>query len=99
MKNGMEIKSPFSKAGMAVDEACQIKEFFLEKLADVSVRLKRNHYYFCQLEGHLYRSIMALKGIFCCVLVCLREHATVYWKDQMALLEIDYFIRAFSLRC
>ena len=56
----------------------KLKNFFLEKLADVSLRFKRNHYYFCQLEGHLYRSIMALKGILFCVHVCLREHATVY---------------------
>ena len=37
-KWGMEIKSPFSKAGMTVDEACKAKNvFFLEKLADGSV--------------------------------------------------------------
>ena len=73
----MEIKSPFSKAGMTVDEACKSKTFFLEKLSDGSVRLKRNHYYFCQVQGQLYCSIMPLKGIFfCCVL--WREHATVY---------------------
>jgi len=50
-KRGMEIKSPFSKAGMTVDEACKTKNFFLEKLADGSVKLKRNHNYFCQVQG------------------------------------------------
>jgi len=63
-KWGMEIKSPFSKAGMTVDEACKTKNFFLEKLADDSVKLKRNHNYFCQVQGQLYCSMMPLKGIF-----------------------------------
>lgn len=42
-KWGMEIKSPFSKAGMTVDEACKAKRFFFEKLANGSVQLKRNN--------------------------------------------------------
>lgn len=40
-KWGMEIKSPFSKAGMAVDEACQSKTFCLEKMSDGTIRLKK----------------------------------------------------------
>ena len=36
----MEIISPLSKAGMTFEEACQNKTFFLEKLADGTVRLK-----------------------------------------------------------
>ena len=39
-KWGMEIKSPFSKAGMTVDEACKAKSFFLEKLANGLYNLK-----------------------------------------------------------
>ena len=62
-KWGMEIKSPFSKAGMTVDEACKEKNFCLEKLADGSVQLKRNHNYFCQVQGQLYCSIIPLEGI------------------------------------
>ena len=31
-KWGMEIKSPFSKAGMTVEDACKTKNFFLENL-------------------------------------------------------------------
>ena len=61
-KWGMEIKSPFSTAGMAIDEACKAKNF-LEKLADGSVQLKRNHNYFCQVQGQLYCSIIPLEGI------------------------------------
>lgn len=45
-KWGMEIKSPFSKAGMTVDEACKAKRVFFEKLANGSVQLKRNNNYF-----------------------------------------------------
>ena len=61
-KWGMEIKSPFSKAGMTVDEACKEKNLCLEKLADGSVQLKRNHNYFCQVQGQLYCSIIPLEG-------------------------------------
>lgn len=59
----MEIKSPFSKAGMTVDEAFKEKNFCLEKLADGSVQLKRNPNYFCQVQGQLYCSIIPLEGI------------------------------------
>ena len=37
----MEIKSPFSKAGMTVEDACKTKMFFLEKLSDGTIRLQR----------------------------------------------------------
>ena len=74
-KWGMEIKSPFSKAGMTVDEACKAKNFFLEKLADGSVQLKRNHNYFCQIQGQLYCSLIPLEGIF----------LVVYFGENMPL--------------
>ena len=75
-KWGMEIKSPFSKAGMTVDEACKEKNLCLEKLADGSVQLKRNHNYFCQVQGQLYCSIIPLEGrIF-----------VVYFGENMPLL-------------
>ena len=51
----MEIKSPLSKAGMTIEEACQNKTFFLEKLAG-TVRLKQNHDYYVQIQGQLYCS-------------------------------------------
>ena len=62
-KWGMEIKSPLSKAGMTVEEACKNKTFFLEKLSDGTVRLKRNHDYYLQIQGQLYCSNLDLKGI------------------------------------
>ena len=55
-KWGMEIKSPFSKAGMDVDEACKSKTFCLEKIPDGTIRLKRNHDYYIQVQGQLYCS-------------------------------------------
>ena len=62
-KWGMEIKSPFSKAGMAVDKACQSKTFFLEKMSDETIRLKRNHDYYIQVQCQLYSSNLDLNGI------------------------------------
>ena len=50
-KWGMEIKSPFSKAGMTVEDVCKAKNFFLEKLSDGTIRLKRTHDYYIQTQG------------------------------------------------
>ena len=74
-KWGMEIKSPFSKAGMTVRDACKSKNFYLEKLADTSIQLKRNHDYYWQVQGQLYCSNVSLKGII----------FTVYFGDNMPL--------------
>ena len=106
-KWGMEIKSPFSKAGMTVNEACKSKNCFLEKLVDGSVRLKRNHDYFCQVQGQLYCSIMTLKGIFLlCTLEktchCLLKRSPLKVADGMMTyyqrLTI-FIVGLFSLRC
>ena len=74
-KWGMEIKSPFSKAGMTVRDACKSKNYYLEKLADTSIQLKRNHDYYWQVQGQLYCSNASLKGII----------FTVYFEDNMPL--------------
>lgn len=99
-KWGMEIKSPFSKAGMTVDEACKTKNFFLEKLADGCEQLKRNHNYFCQVQGQLYCSIVPLKGFF--FVVYFGDNMPLFiekihfenskWFDDL-LPKIDYFYR------
>ena len=63
-KWGMEIKSALSKAGMTVDDACKSKNFCLEKLNDGTIRLKRNHDSYIQVQGQLYSACnLALKGI------------------------------------
>jgi len=60
----MEIKSPLSKAGMTVEDACTSKNFCPEKLNDGTIELKRNHNYYIQVQGQLYSaSSLALKGI------------------------------------
>ena len=74
-KWGREIKSPFSKAGMTVEDACKSKNFYLEKLADASIQLKSNHDYFWQVQGQLYCSNLSVKGII----------FTVYFGDNMPL--------------
>ena len=73
-KWGMEIKSPFSKAGMTVDEACKSKNFFLEKLDDGSVTLKRNHDYLTILFHYA--------GIF---LLCTLERTCHYLLRRSTL--------------
>ena len=70
-KWGMEINSPFSKAGMNVDEACKSKKFCLRKISEDSTRLKRNHDYYIQVQGQPYCSNFDLRGII--FLVCFGE--------------------------
>ena len=50
---GLEVKCPFSKANMDIDEACQDKTFFL-KCENGKVSLKRNDNYFYQVQGQMY---------------------------------------------
>jgi len=72
---GMEIKSPFSKAGMTMRDACKSKNFYVEKVADASIQFKRNHDYFWQVQGQLYCSNVSLRGIV----------FTVFFGDNMPL--------------
>ena len=81
-KWGMEIKSPFSKAGMTVEDACKAKNLFLEKLSDGATRLKRTHDYYIQTQGQLFvSSSLALKGIV----------FVVYFGDEMPLFRENIF--------
>ena len=85
---------------MTVDEACKEKNFCLEKLADGSVQLKRNHNYFFQVRGRLYCSIILLEGII--FVVYFGENMPLFiekihfqnnkWYDEL-LPKIDYFYR------
>ena len=50
-KMGLEIKSPLSKVGMRVEDACKSITFFLEELCDGTIGLKRNHDYYIQVQG------------------------------------------------
>ena len=98
-KWAMEVKSPVRKAGMTIEEACQNKPFFLEKLADVTARLKRNHDYFVQIQGELYCSNLNLKGII--LIVYFGESRPLFvekiyldnsWISD-SLPKIDFFYR------
>ena len=45
-----EVKCPFSKKDMTVDEACKDKNFCLQKLTG-KIQLKKSHNYFYQIQG------------------------------------------------
>ena len=106
-KWGMEIKSPFSKAGMDVDKACKSKTFCWEKIPDGTIRLKRNHDYYIQVQGQLYCSNLDLKGII--FVVYFGEDKPLFietisfdascWDEY--LLKIDYYFKRsfFSQKC
>ena len=97
---GMEIKSPFSKAGMTVEDSCKSKDFYLEKLADESVQLKKSHDYFWQVQGQLYCSNVSLKGIIFIVYFGdnmplftqkIPFHPSIWYEDFLP--KIDFFYR------
>ena len=67
-KWGMEIKSPFSKAGMDVDEACKSKTFCLEKIPDGTIRLKRNHDIYSSPRSTILFTPRPERNYFCSLL-------------------------------
>ena len=96
----MEIKSPFSKAGMTVRDASKSKHFYLEKVADASIQLKRNHDYFWQVQGQLYCSNVSLRGIVFTVcfgdnmplvLESIPFHSSTWYENFLP--NIDFFYR------
>ena len=97
----MEIKSPLSKAGMTVEDACKSKNFCLEKVNNRTIRLKRNHDYYIQVQGQLYSaSHLALKGIV--FVVYFGEGMPLFkeniffdnsrWSEEL-LLRLEYFFK------
>lgn len=84
---------------MTIEEACQNKTFFLDKLGDGTVRLRRNHDYYVQMEGQLYCSNLDLKGII--LIVCFGESRQlfvekIFWDNSWtsdSLPKIDFFYR------
>ena len=103
-KWGMEIKSPLSKAGMTVDDPCKSKNFCLEKLNDGTIRLKRNHDYYIQVQGQLYSaSNLALKGIVFVVyfgvgMPLFKENIffdSRRWSEEL-LPSLEYFFKRFK---
>ncbi|XP_077508009.1 uncharacterized protein LOC144119201 [Amblyomma americanum] len=63
----LEVKCPFSKKGMACEEACLDKHFCC-RLTEDGVELKRDHAYFYQIQGQ-----MAVTGHNWCDLVIWTE--------------------------
>ena len=84
-KWGIEIKSPLSKVGMRVEDACKSKTFFLEKLNDGTIRLKRNHDYYIQVQGQLYVATdFNIESI----------HVIVYFGEEMPLFKEKIFMES-----
>ena len=50
---GLEVKCPYSKRGMTVEEACSDGKFYLSLLNDEPV-LKMGHAYYYQIQGQMY---------------------------------------------
>lgn len=53
----IEVKCPFSKKDLTIEEACGDKSFFLQ-MCDEEPKLKRSHIYYFQCQG-----VMAVTGI------------------------------------
>ncbi|XP_078603130.1 uncharacterized protein LOC144877099 isoform X2 [Branchiostoma floridae x Branchiostoma japonicum] len=50
---GLEVKCPFSKQGLSVEDASQDSRFFLKNVEN-KITLKTNHKYYDQVQGQLY---------------------------------------------
>ena len=97
-KWGIEIKSPLSKVGMRVEDACKSETFFLEKLNDGTIRIKRNHDYYIQVQGQLYvatdLNIETIHVMCTLVRKCLFSKRKFLWK---ALPRHKFFFQKGSL--
>lgn len=50
---GVEIKCPFSKKDMTVEEAMSVPDFYLKESAEKKVVLDEKHLYFYQVQGQM----------------------------------------------
>ena len=96
-QGGLEIKCPFSKRGLSVEEACLGKNFFLSKQDGLKPKLKHNHQYYYQIQGKMF--VCELEWIDFVVwfgprkLNIERIYFDREWWFNFALPRIDYFYR------
>lgn len=50
---GLEVKCPYTKAGMSVNEACSDSKFYLT-MANIVPSLRKGHVYYYQVQGQMY---------------------------------------------
>ena len=79
----------------------KVKNFCLEKLSDGTIRLKRNHDYYIQVQGQLYStSNLTLKGIAFIVyfgegMPLFKENISFdssWWREEL-LPRLEYFFQ------
>ena len=96
-QGGLEIKCPFSKRGLSVEEACLGKNFFLSMQDGQKPKLKHNHQYYYQIQGKMF--VCELEWIDFVVwfgprkLNIERIYFDREWWFNFALPRIDYFYR------
>lgn len=52
-KGGLEVKCPYAKRGMTIQEACNNNKFYLT-MHDGKPELRKGHAYFYQVQGQMY---------------------------------------------
>ena len=68
-----------------MEDACKSKTFFLEKLSDGTIRPKRNHDYYIQVQGQLYVATdLNIESI----------HVIVYFGEEMPLFKGKIFMES-----
>jgi hypothetical protein len=93
---GLEVKCPFSKQGLSLEEACTDKSFFLS-ISDDEIKLKKAHSYFYQVQGQMY--VCNIKWVDFVVwfgpgkIFIERVFFNTEWWYDVALPKIDYFYR------
>ena len=78
----IEIKCPFSARNKSVAEACSLSSFFCKKEENGTIKLKRNHNYYYQIQGQL----AVLNLPWCDFIVWTKEERvdadSKFWNQQ-----------------
>ena len=95
-KGGLEIKCPYSKQGMTIEEACQDKNFCMT-LKPGMPTLKIGHQYYYQVQGQMYVSCLQWVDFVVWFgadnLYIQRIVFDKQWWHKEALPKLDYFYR------
>lgn len=95
-EGGLEIKCPYSKQGMSIEDACSHKQFCMSIDSGVPM-LKTNHQYFYQVQGQMFVSCLewvdfvvwfGVGSIYIQRVVFDKQ-----WWYKEALPRLDYFYR------
>lgn len=94
----LEVKCPYTQRNSGIDEALKANNFCLEKAADGSVCLRKNHDYWHQVQGQMFLT----KRTFCFFVVWTTKQVIILkisrdeaWEVNLHILQDFYFYHIF----